>query len=155
MRFFAMCSLFLLLLLPGGYVGQVTTYESITDSFSSVQTISVIEDDKTKILNENSNEFKNIIKTLKEVVEYSHDMPAFGVSIDNLTREEIKTGVWLELGFKNTGYFNEMPFDALLIKVEKDVYGFNLIRKYNGKYDGRCFYLSLNGSMNKLYNIFA
>ena len=155
MRFLAMCSLFLLLLLPGGSVGQAKTYERITDSFNSVKTISVIKDDETEKFNEDSNEFKNIIKTLKEITEYSHDMPAFGVSIDNLTREEMKVGLWLELEFENTCYFNEMPFDALLIKVEKDAYGFNLIRRHDGEYEGRCFYLSLNESMNKLYNIFA
>ena len=44
-----------------------------------------------------------------------------------------------------------MDFEGLLIKVEKDWHGFNLIRKNNGKYDGRCFYLSLENSMDELY----
>ena len=64
-------------------------------------------------------------------------MPAVGVSIDNLTREEMKSGSWIELEFDQCYIFNEMPFDALLIKVEKDNYGFNLIRRHNGKYEGR------------------
>ena len=78
-------------------------------------------------------------------------MPAFGVSIDELTREDMKNGLWIELCFDGVQSFEAMDFEGLLIKVEKDFHGFNLIRRNNGKYDGRCFYLSLQNSMDKLY----
>ena len=73
--------------------------------------------------------------------------------LDNETREAIKTGLWIELIYSNTQEYNEMPFDTLLIQVEKDYTGFNIIRKHNDKYEGRCFYLALNGDMSKLYDI--
>ena len=132
----------------------VKTHENLTDLFDHVIKMNVIVDNQAISLDKDDGKFKNILKVLKEVTEYSHDMPAFGVSIDDLTRKELKSGVWIELEFEKTEYFNEMPFDALLIKVEENVYGFNLIRRYKGKYEGRCFYLSLEKSMNKFYDIF-
>ena len=129
--------------------------DSITNSFDLVVSMNIIIDDKETLLKRGNEKFEKILKTLKDVAEYSHDMPAFGVSLDNLTKEEIKTGIWIELEFKKTYLFNEMPFDALLIKVEQDSYGFNLIRRNNGKYEGRCFYLSLNESMNNLYEVIS
>ncbi len=128
-------------------------FENITDSFSMVVSMRITIENMDKELTKGDDKFEEILKALNNITEYAHDMPAFGVSLDNLTKEEMKTGMWLELGFDKTYMFNEMPFDALLIKVEKDVYGFNLIRRNNGKYEGRCFYLSLDESMDELYNV--
>lgn len=150
MKFLALCSVFLLLFLPGGKMENLESFENVTDSFNSVVKMQVTNENMQTTLNKGDDKFEIILKTLKDKTKYAHDMPAFGVSIDDLTREEMKTGTWLELEFDKTYVFNDMPFDALLIKVEKDIYGFNLIRRYNGKYEGRCFYLSLNESMNEL-----
>ena len=140
---------FILLLLFNG--GGNMSFESITDSFdSSVQMVITIEN-MTTTLEEGDDKFEKILNSLKEITKHSHDMPAFGVSLDDLTREEMQTGMWLELIFDKTYSFNDMPFESLLIKVDKDAYGFNLIRKHNGNYEGRCFYLSIQESMNKLY----
>ena len=79
-------------------------------------------------------------------------MPAFGVSIDDLTREDMKSGVWIELCFDERNLFEAMDFEGLLIRVEEGAHGFNLIRRNNGKYEGRCFYLSLQNSMGELYD---
>lgn len=128
-------------------------FKNITDSFNYVSKINIINNNEKQIHHKGESDFEEVLETLNDITEYSHDMPAFGVSIDKLTREEVKTGQWLELEFDKTYSFNEMPFEKLLIKIEKDIYGFNLIRYQNGKYEGRCFYLSLNGSMNKLYNL--
>ena len=56
--------------------------------------------------------------------------------------------------FEKTKVYNEMPFETLLINVEKDWSGFNIIRKHDSKYEGRCFYINLeNADMSKLYEL--
>ena len=86
----------------------------------------------------------------------SHQMPAFGVSLDDLTRQEMQTGVWLEFTFDKTCYNSDMPFDSLLINIQNDFTGFNIIRKYQNKYDGRCFYINLiDKNMTNLYNLLS
>ena len=153
MKSLVMCSLFFMLFLSGGKVDKFKEFENITDSFKHVTKINISIENMQTFLNKGDEKFEVVLRTLLNVTEYAHDMPAFGVSLDDLTKEEMKTGLWVELEFDKTYSFNEMPFDALLIKVEKDIYGFNLIRRNNGKYDGRCFYLSLHESMNDLFNL--
>ena len=150
MKFLAICSIFLLLFLPGGKVQSV---ENVADSFNYANKIQVIIDNEKTELNLGDEKFNLVLNVLNKITEYAHDMPAFGVSLDELTKEEMKSGLWLELEFETTMIYNEMPFEALLIKVEKDISGFNLIRRNNGNYEGRCFYLSLDGSMNELYEL--
>ena len=150
MKFLALCSIFLFLFIPGERVEKV---ENISGKFGCVTKMEVIIENNKTVITKDNKRFDNILDTLKRITEHAHDMPAFGVSLDNLTKEEMKKGTWLELKFDNTYEYNYMPFDSLLIKIEKDIYGFNLIRGNNGIYEGRCFYLSLNGSMNDLYEI--
>jgi len=141
-------SLFLFLFLPGGSIDNV---ESVTHYFDNIASMEITIDNMLTSIQKGEEKFESILTQLKETTKHSHDMPAFGVSIDDLTRDEMKTGLWLELKFDKTQTFNDMPFDSLLIKLEKDCYGFNLIRCHKGKYEGRCFYLSLTKSMNELY----
>ena len=48
-------------------------------------------------------------------------------------------------------YFS--PAFGVLINFQPDFYGFNIIRyNSNGGYDGRCYYLNLNGSSTNFYN---
>ena len=141
---------YLLILFLGG---NVMRFENLVDSFDKVaEMVVTIENVETK-LEKGNDKYEEIMLALKEITHNSHEMPAFGVSIDNLTREEMAKGTWLELNFDTTCKLEGMDFDGLLIKVEKGWHGFNLIRKNNGKYDGRCFYLSLENSMDKLYGV--
>ena len=78
-------------------------------------------------------------------------MPAYGVSIDKDTRDALKTGLWLELKFSTTLTHNEMPFDSLLIEVDSEYSGFNIIRHHDNQYEGRCYYINLEKDMSSLY----
>ena len=81
----------------------------------------------------------------KEMTEGALRMPAYGVSIDRLTREGMKSGLWAEFVFEGEQSFAGMPFTALLAEVKAEYCGFNLARLQGGGYDGRCFYLDLRG----------
>lgn len=93
-----------------------------------------------------------IITSINEICTHSHEMPAFAVSIHEQTMDLMRKGLWLIFKYDDTQYHNGMPFDELLIEVNSEYYGFNIIRKYDDRYDGRCFYLNLNNDMSGLHN---
>lgn len=129
------------------------SFNEVTDCFSLAQSITIYNNNDITTYSRNSNEFNDILSSLISITTTSHQMPAFGVSLDRETRLALKKGLWLELNFNHTYTSSEMPFNALLIEVNAQYTGFNIIRKFNGKYDGRCFYLNLvNTNMQQLYD---
>lgn len=136
----------LLLLLGGGG----TKVENIAESFNEAAYINIYREGEQFRFNSNSDGYEAVLDALERVTAKSYEMPAFGVSLDNETREAMKEGLWVELVFSKARTHNQMPFESLLIKVDGQASGFNLIRGYNGQYAGRCFYLSLDGSMQKI-----
>ena len=127
--------------------------DSIRNYFADAKSITIIKNDDKFCYTKGDDKFEEILSSLLSVTKNSHDMPAFGVSIDSETKKAIQFGTWIELQFKTTKTFNEMPFDALLIQIEEDYQGINIIRKNNKKYDGRCFYLNLKSNMKHLSDI--
>ena len=126
--------------------------ESVVSVFEKTINLIVYDNGNKHLYFKGDNKFEKIYKSLIETTDLSHDMPAFGVSLHNETNNALKTGTWVELVFDTEKSFNDMPFDTLLFKVEAEDSGFNLIRKFDGKYEGRCFYLSLDDNMNNLKN---
>lgn len=98
--------------------------------------------------------YSTIINSWHDMTSDALEMPAYCVSIDNLTREQMAEGNWVEFIFDGVCEFNSMSFEKLLVKVEDNYCGFNLIR-YNSDdgYSGRCFYLQLNGGNMSNFNI--
>ena len=126
---------------------------SIRNYFSDAKSITILKNDEKFCYTKGDDKFEEILAALLSATKNSHDMPAFGVSIDSETKSAIQSGSWIELQFNKTMSFNEMPFDALLIQIEEDYQGINIIRKNNKKYDGRCFYLNLKSNMKHLSDI--
>ena len=101
----------------------------------------------------NVEDLKELNDVLNDMLHDSHTMPAFGVSIHTETLKAMQKGVWLKLQYNGTQYVLDMPFDELLIKVQPDFRGFNIIRGNKGIYDGRCYYIDLvNNTMQPLYD---
>ena len=113
----------------------------------SNQAYVVIDNDYIKV--EQIEELNNVIS---DMLSGSRTMPAFGVSIHTETIKAIKNGVWLKLQYNGTQCIDDMPFDELLIEINPEFNGFNVIRGNKGIYDGRCFYIDLEGSMQGLYD---
>lgn len=98
--------------------------------------------------------FASVVAAWRQMTENAVRMPAFGVSIDRLTREEMKRGLWVEFLYARQEVVAEMPFTALLFAVKEDFFGFNVERLYEGGYNGRCFYIDLRGtSMQALASV--
>lgn len=123
----------------------------VVDLFCGATMIDFYKDGQQVLLSQK--EQNQIDNLFSEAIEDSFSMPAFAVSLDNLTKEEMKSGLWLEFVFDKTMSINEMPFDSLLVNVNKDQYGINLIRGNDCIYEGRCFYLDLRGkNLDELYD---
>lgn len=119
--------------------------DEVYEAFDLSNEIAVYRDGNKQIFSDDSKEFKSILAAWNEMIEHSYQMPAFGVSLDGETRKAVLCGNWIEFGFREVFYCNEMPFEKLLVQVVDDFEGFNLIR-YNSAYgyDGRCYYINLN-----------
>ena len=87
-----------------------------------------------------------------ETISGSRQMPAFAVAIHKLTMEDFKEGYWVKFDYGKKMNASGMPFDQLLIHVQKDASGINVIRGNNGKFDGRCYYLDLEENLDKIYD---
>jgi len=97
-------------------------------------------------------DMENLNNVLSQMLQESHQMPALGVSIHTETIMAINKGVWLRLQYNGTQQVDDMPFDELLIEVNSEFVGFNIIRGNRGIYDGRCYYIDLNNSTMKILN---
>ena len=124
-------------------------FENIQDAFTNSTYIQVINNNKNVLYDKESKQYYEILNCFNKLLENSHQVPALGVSIDNLTRQELKNGLWLEFNFNKTFYNFDMPFESLLVKIEPESYGLNIIRKYKNKYEGRVYYINLEQSTNQ------
>lgn len=115
--------------------------------------IQIMYDGENQTYSRNDNLFMDIIGEMLSIFEESREMPSLGVSLDNLTREEMKNGIWLQLDFEDEIVYSGMPFDSLLFKLENNSYGLSVIRKYQGLYEGRCYYFDLSGNYNQLIEV--
>lgn len=103
-----------------------------------------------KIIKKSSEkDFKKIIEAWNSMTDGALEMPAFGVSIDKYTKEQLKSGLWVEFIFDAQLSHCDMPFSKLLVNVVGNFKGFNLSRyTQEAGYAGRCFYLQLSDDMS-------
>ena len=129
--------------------------EEISEVFDSAKQINLYNEGKKTSYSSVDGNYEVILECWNNTINGALEMPAYGVSLNNLTVQEMQKNLWLEFDFGKRLEHNEMPFEKLLVHVDKGYYGFNLIR-YNSAvgYDGRCFYLDLNGkNMDNLYEL--
>lgn len=131
--------------------------DSMVDCVQYVESFYVYENGNKKTLDKTSKEFALTLKNVENVFKTARVMPAFGVSLHEETLKEIRNDNWLQINFSKQMNKNDLLFNSLIFKLEK-TNGINLIRLYNGKYEGRCIFLDfddevdLNELINKLAN---
>lgn len=125
--------------------------EKITDYAKGVN---VYTDGETEFYKVGEERFERICAEWNNMIFGAHEMPAFGVSLNDETVKAMQNGVWAEFTFDRQLYSNGMPYEKLLVNVQPEWSGFNIVR-YTAKhgYDGRCFYYDLvNKDMSGFYN---
>ncbi len=135
----------------------MTDFEEVQEVFDSATEISVYDNGNKASFESGSENFQKILTAWQQQIKGSRQMPAYGVSLDNYTRKEMLKGLWVEFTFGKVLECNQMPFEKLLINVQKENQGLNLIRYLKKKgYDGRCFYLDFdNRDMSEFYAVIS
>lgn len=126
---------------------------SLFNNIADTSQIVVFNQGSTSVLNHNDDKFEMILNAFLNTIKNAREMPAFGVSLHDETISALKLGIWIEFVFDRPQSHNDMPFESLLVSVEPDHTGINLIRKQNGKFDGRCFYLDLSTNLKILHSL--
>ncbi|MBQ9795693.1 MAG: hypothetical protein IJW36_01850 [Clostridia bacterium] len=117
--------------------------DTMQDCIQEIESFYVFKNEKKiKISNADRSKFNMILKNINEILHQSRLMPAFGVSLHNETLNALEKDTWLQINFNKEMEKNGLLFNSLVFKLELTS-GINLIRLYNGKYEGRCFYLDL------------
>ena len=118
------------------------------------KSVNVIVDGVTTAYAVGGDKFNEICAVWNNMLSGAHEMPAYGVSLDRETRKAVKSGVWAEFVFDKALSSNGMPFEKLLVNVQPEWSGVNIIRYTAAHgYDGRCFYYDLvNKDMRLFYD---
>ena len=116
---------------------------SLVDIVEKIESFEVLENGKSSRIFPKDDKFNKLKTNIKNLFVTSRLMPAFSVSLHNETIQELKKDFWFKIHFNQEVEKNGLPFSSLLFKLE-EVQGFNLIRSFNKKYDGRCLYLDLD-----------
>ena len=126
----------------------------IATLFNQTYSINVYSNgEKTTFYNYDS-QFCQILACWQDYLRDCREMPAFGVSLDGETRQAMQLGTWLEFDFNGSKTYNGMPFEKLLVEINCDYSGCNLIRYNDARgYDGRCFYVDFTQTMQKLQKV--
>lgn len=118
--------------------------ESMLNTIDDITEFEVFQGESKKSIKSGEEGFSNIKNRLGEIYKISTLAPAFGVSLHTETQKALKEGTWLKINYGKEKEVNELPFTSLLIKLEEEpLYGFNIIREQNLKYEGRCIYIHL------------
>ena len=117
----------------------------LAQCIQNVSKIEVLDNNNLKALENQS--FEGTIKNLINLFQSARLMPAFSVSLHNETIDALKEGKWLKLTFLHQQNVNGLLFDGLVFQLN-ETSGMNLIREYDGKYEGRCLYLDFEQTIN-------
>ena len=132
-------------MLLGGNMQKQSVQEYLS---SPSRAVVIVDGDYNRI-----QDVEGLNKIMDDMLKDGHTMPAFGVSIHTETLKAIQKGVWLKLQYNGTQVVDEMMFDELLIEVNPEFSGFNIIRGNRGIYEGRCYYIDLiDKNMKTLYD---
>ena len=127
--------------------------QNLVDVLDKIKSFEIYTHGNKETIGKNNDRFLKLKNNIEEVFFNSRLMPAFGVSLHEETIHELKNGVWLKLNFDSEIIKNGLLCNSLLFKLE-EVQGFNLIRMFNNRFDGRCLYLDLDSvvDLNKIIN---
>ena len=121
---------------------------SMQEIMKDIQGFEIIKNGEITQIDSSHSLFQNIYNNVENLIQNSRLEPAFGVSLHNQTLDEIENNEFLKIKFNKQLIINDLPFECLLIKLDEECYGTNIIRENNSNYFGRCFYLFFNEMQN-------
>jgi len=124
---------------------------TMIDTIDKIESFTIFKDGKQIEITPKNKKFNSIISAVEELFSKGQILPAFGVSLHAETQNALTSDEWLQINFKEKLIKNGLPFSALLFKLD-NVYGVDLIRVNNNRYEGRCIHLNFFENLN-LINI--
>lgn len=122
----------------------VTNFDNqLINTIKEISSVTIFKDGHKISIDNKSKMFSTFYDKIVYKLSMSRILPALAVSIHDDIVKEMKKDMWIQINFDTTQEIDGLPFESLLFKLEKTA-GLNLIRKYQGKYEGRCIYLWLN-----------
>ena len=115
----------------------------LVNLLDKIESIDIVRSGRKVDIHKTDKMFSKIVDNLVDKLENCRILPALGVSMHEATLDEMKSGLWIQINFDKIQEIDGLPFESLLFKVEKGS-GINLIRRYQGRYEGRCIYLWLD-----------
>ena len=119
---------------------QQNYFMTMYNTLEHLESIELIQNGTSHKLSQQ--EFQQTFARLQDLFGEARVMPAFGVSIHEDTLNAMQDGEWLKLNYNAEMDKEGLLFTSLLFRLE-ECQGFNLIRLYGERYDGRCIYLDL------------
>ncbi len=133
-------------------INYIDNENNLVDILKFINNFEIINDGIKKEILNHSKEFDVLYLKLENLFKNSRLMPAFGVSLHHEALNAIETNTWLKINFNQVLNKSGLPFSALLFQLD-EVNGFNLIREYENKYEGRCLFLDLDEKFDMNYLI--
>ena len=121
---------------------------SLINAIEHISCFEIYENGNIKSIKKENDKFEKLTNNIEELFNISRLEPAFGVSLDDETKKALNEDSWLKIKFDKQMIVNDLPFESLLIKLEDNVFGTNLIRENNKDYFGRCIYLLFEEAKN-------
>ena len=132
-------------------IGGCIINTNIIDFLPQCKNILLYIDGNKKSYSKQDSQYNIIMQSFLDACKDGHEMPALGVALDQETKSNMTSGVFLEFVYDKQLTHNDMPFETLLVQINADDCGLNLIRKTNNQYQGRCFYYMLKQNLKNVY----
>lgn len=120
---------------------------TMIDTLDKIESFTIFQDGKETEINKENKKFNSIFLAVEEVFAKGQILPAFGVNLHDETLNALKSDEWLQINFKEEQIKNGLSFSALLFRLD-NVYGVDLVRVNNNKYEGRCIHLNFFENLN-------
>ncbi len=120
------------------------TYESeLVNCFNYVESIEILNEGKRSVFDKDNKYFAKTIANIKNVFDGARLEPAYAVSLHDETVKVMQEGKWIKFNFTSEQEINELSFTSLVFELFT-TQSLNLIREYEGRYDGRCIHVSFD-----------
>lgn len=128
-------------------------FENIEQAFPEADEIYVFREGQVVRCAQGGVDYAQIMAVWQNTLTGCRQMPAFGVSLNDMTVKAMQKGVWIEFRYGDVCECQGMGFERLAINVVSSFKGFNIVRYCDGVYEGRCYYLDLDDKdMSEVYN---
>ncbi len=128
-------------------------FENIEQAFPEADEIYVYREGQVIRCAQGGDEYDRIMAVWQSTLEECRQMPAFGVSLNDMTVKAMQKGVWIEFRYSGVCECQGMGFERLAVNVVGSFKGFNIVRYCDGLYEGRCYYVDLvRGDMSEVYD---